>query len=90
MLVCHTTLQIQKFVSCLGFFSLVLFIDNVATPAAASREHDNNHSTQPMTAAKAAPDSARKSESSTRKIARPHVSLSQRRERHNSKERERR
>lgn len=41
-------------------------------------------------AAKAAPDSAGEPQSSRRKIARSSMLLSQRRERHNSKERERR
>lgn len=68
------------------------FIDDVVTPAA-SRKRGSARSSQPIKAAKAAkaaPDSAGESGSSTRKQARSCMSLSQRKERHNSKERERR
>ncbi|XP_040008676.1 uncharacterized protein LOC120803811 isoform X2 [Xiphias gladius] len=63
--------------------------DDVVTPAA-SRKRGSARSSQPIKAAKAAPDSAGESGSSTRKQARSCMSLSQRKERHNSKERERR
>ncbi len=76
-------------VCCTALCSLTVFTGDVAT-SAASRKHDSARSSQPIKAAEAAPDSAGKSGSSTRKRARPHMSLSQRRERHNSKERERR
>ncbi|KAI3357554.1 hypothetical protein L3Q82_015971, partial [Scortum barcoo] len=64
--------------------------ENDAATLAASKKHDSSCSSRPVKAAKADPDSADKSESGTRKRARPHMSLSQRKERHNSKERERR
>ncbi|XP_070767303.1 transcription factor-like 5 protein [Enoplosus armatus] len=69
---------------------LVNIENDVATPAAPSRKHCSTHSSQPVKAAKSTPDSAGESGSSARKRPRSHVSLSQRRERHNSKERERR
>ncbi|XP_074499900.1 uncharacterized protein LOC141772617 [Sebastes fasciatus] len=62
---------------------------DVATHAAL-RKHASTHSSQPIKAATAAPDSAGESGSSTRRTAQPHMSLIQRRERHNTKERERR
>ncbi|KAM9351005.1 transcription factor-like 5 protein [Symphorus nematophorus] len=63
---------------------------DVATPAAASKKEGSTHSSQPIKAAKMALDSAGKPGSSSKKRGRPHMPVSQRRERHNSKERERR
>lgn len=68
----------------------MFFIDALAAPAAFSRKPSGTHGSQPIKAAKAAPDSARESGSSTKKKAYSHASVSQRREKHNSKERERR
>ncbi|XP_076598266.1 transcription factor-like 5 protein [Chaetodon auriga] len=62
----------------------------VVTPAAASRKSGSTDRSQPIKTAKAAVDSTGKSGSSVGKRARPLLSPSQRRERHNSKERERR
>ncbi|XP_038578079.1 transcription factor-like 5 protein [Micropterus salmoides] len=69
---------------------LVNIANDVATSAAASRKHGSTCTFQPIKAHKVIPDSAGESGSSTRKRPQPHVLLSQRRERHNSKERERR
>lgn len=80
--------EIYNFVS--SIFSLMFFIGDVATPAAVSRKHGSTHSSQPIKTAKAASDSTGKSGSSTRKRACSYMSLSQRKERHNRKERERR
>ncbi|XP_042347612.1 uncharacterized protein LOC121946873 [Plectropomus leopardus] len=63
--------------------------NDVAIPTA-SGKHGGTHGPQPVKAAPAAPDSAGESRSSTSKRARSHMLLIQRRERHNSKERERR
>ncbi|XP_067448833.1 transcription factor-like 5 protein isoform X1 [Thunnus thynnus] len=65
-------------------------IENDLAISAASRKHGSAHSSRPVKAAKAAPDSAGGSGSSSGKTARSCMSLSQRREKHNSKERERR
>ncbi|XP_070695375.1 transcription factor-like 5 protein [Pempheris klunzingeri] len=65
-------------------------VENSVATLTASGKHGCPVSPQPVKAAEAAPDSAGESGSSTRKRPRSHISLSQRRERHNSKERERR
>ncbi|XP_047424774.1 transcription factor-like 5 protein [Mugil cephalus] len=57
---------------------------------AASRNQCSTHCSQPAKAAKAAPDSARESQSRARIRPQSCMTLSQRKERHNSKERERR
>ncbi|XP_029291314.1 LOW QUALITY PROTEIN: transcription factor-like 5 protein [Cottoperca gobio] len=65
-------------------------IENDVVTSAAFRKHGSTHSSQPIKAALSAPDSAGESGSSSKKRARAHMSLIQRKERHNSKERERR
>ncbi|XP_054465348.1 transcription factor-like 5 protein [Anoplopoma fimbria] len=67
-----------------------LNIGNDLATAAAFRKHGITHSSQPSKAASAAPDSAGESGSSISRRVRSNMSLIQRRERHNSKERERR
>nr|XP_046253407.1 transcription factor-like 5 protein isoform X2 [Scatophagus argus] len=62
----------------------------LTTCADASRKYDRTHSFQPIKTVKAAPHSAGESGSSAGKKAQSRMSHSQRRERHNSKERERR
>lgn len=69
---------------------LCLFIDTVSTPAAASREHCDTHNFKPSMTAKATPDSVGEAESRSVKRPPPPASHSQRREKHNRKERERR
>nr|XP_020466368.1 transcription factor-like 5 protein [Monopterus albus] len=64
--------------------------ENDVTPPAASKKHSHTHCSKPLKAAKSAPRSAGEAGSSTRKRARSCMSLSQRRDRHNNKERERR
>ncbi|XP_072224084.1 uncharacterized protein [Leuresthes tenuis] len=68
---------------------LVKFEKDAATPAV-YRNHHGSLYPQPRKAAEAAPDSAGESQSGGWKKARSCLSLSQRRERHNTKERERR
>ncbi|XP_068996683.1 transcription factor-like 5 protein [Embiotoca jacksoni] len=70
---------------------LVMIEKDVATPAA-SRSHCSVHCSLTTKAAKAkqTADSAGKSQNNGKKKARPCLSISQRKERHNSKERERR
>nr|XP_033484563.1 transcription factor-like 5 protein [Epinephelus lanceolatus] len=68
---------------------LVNIENDVVTPTT-PRKHDSTHSSQHIQAASAAPDSAGESGNNTRKRARPHMTFIQRRERHNTKERERR
>lgn len=69
--------------------SVMFFIGDMGS-LAASGKHVGTHNSQPAKAAKVATDSAGEAGSSTRKRARSYMSLNQRRERHNSKERERR
>lgn len=70
--------------------SLCLFIDIVSAPAAASREHCDTHNFKPSVTAKATPDPVGEAVSRSVKRPPPHASHSQRREKHNRKERERR
>ncbi|KAA8590839.1 transcription factor-like 5 protein isoform X1 [Etheostoma spectabile] len=65
-------------------------IESDAVTVAAFRKHGSTHSSQSIMVALTAPDSAGESGSSTRKRVRSHMSLIQRREKHNCKERERR
>ncbi|XP_034393858.1 transcription factor-like 5 protein [Cyclopterus lumpus] len=63
--------------------------DDVATPAA-FKKHGSTHGSRHRRSASAGPGSAGESGSSTSRRPQSHMSLIQRRERHNSKERERR
>ncbi|XP_071750736.1 transcription factor-like 5 protein [Centroberyx gerrardi] len=69
---------------------LVKVETNAVAKPAAPNKHVRARGPRPLKAAKAAPDSAGQAGSSTRKRARSCVESSQRRERHNSKERDRR
>uniref|UniRef100_A0A8C3A3V9 BHLH domain-containing protein n=1 Tax=Cyclopterus lumpus TaxID=8103 RepID=A0A8C3A3V9_CYCLU len=72
------------------FYALLFFKDDdVATPAA-FKKHGSTHGSRHRRSASAGPGSAGESGSSTSRRPQSHMSLIQRRERHNSKERERR